>query len=148
MPMLFEGKKLSIIQMRECRRKHHLSENDEIKCFLRSTLPFKRPLTVQKLLSNTRSGEMFGYVHCDIRVPTNLKEKFEAFPPIFKNTLVRRSDISEFKNKYAQDNKLLTQPRRMLITGFQLINGTIITPLLTSYLDVALKYTASFSILP
>ena len=109
--------------MWECQWKHHLRENDEIKSFVRSTFPFKRALTFQKLLSNIRSGEMFGYVQCDIRVPDNLKEKVEAFPPIFKNTLVSRSDIGEFMKKYAEDNKLLTQPRRMLISSFQLING-------------------------
>ena len=89
---------------------------------------------------------MFGYVQCDIRVPDNLKEKIEAFPPIFKTTLVSRSDIGEFMKKYEEENKLFTQPRRRLLPSFPHINGTIITPLLNFILisdSNALKHTAS-----
>ena len=57
---------------------------------------------------------MFAYVQYDVRVPDNLKEKFEAFPLIFKNTLVSRSDFQESIKKYAEGKKRLTQPRRLL----------------------------------
>ena len=39
-----------------------IRENDEITCFVRSIFPFERALTFQELLSNKRSGELFGYV--------------------------------------------------------------------------------------
>ena len=68
-----------------------------------------------------------------------MREKFESFPPIFKNIFVSRSDIGEFMKKYAEENKLMTQTRRMLISSFHLINGTIITPLLHFYLDRGLE---------
>ena len=79
---------LSIIEMWERQWKHHPGEKDEIKSFVRSFFPIKRASTFQKLLSNIRSGEMFDYVQCDSRTPDNLKENLEAFPMIFKNTLV------------------------------------------------------------
>ena len=82
---------------------------------------------------------MFGYAQCDIRVPDNLKEKFEAFPLIFKNKLVSRSEFGDIMKTYAEDHKLLTQPRRMLISSFQLIIGTIIRPLLSFYLDLGFE---------
>ena len=70
-----------------------------------------------------------------------MTEKFEAFPPIFKNTLVSRSDNGMFMTKFAEENELLTQPRRHLISAFQFINETFITPLLCFYLDLGLNFT-------
>ena len=49
---------------------------------------------------------MFGYVKCDINIP-ELKRKFQAFQPVFKNTVVCRSDIGEFLKKYAGENEIL-----------------------------------------
>ena len=107
-------------------------------------------MTFQKLLSNIRSGEMFGYFKCDIRVPDNLREKFEAFPLISKNTLVFRSDLADFIIDNAERNKMLTQTRKMPISSFQLINGTTIKRFYIFILisdSIAPKYTASFLIL-
>ena len=105
-------------------------ENDESKSLLKSNFSFKRASTFRKLLSNIRSGEMSGYVHFDIRVPDNLKEKLEAFPPFPKNTLVSSSHNGDFVKTKAEDHKLLTQPQKMLLSSFQLINRTIIIPVL------------------
>ena len=111
------------------------------KFFVRSSFAVWRALTFQKLLSNIRSGDKFGYVQCGIRVPDNLEEKFEAFPPIFKKTLASRSELSEFMKTYAEENKLLTQPQRLLMSWFQLIDGTIIIPFLNFRLDLGLEGT-------
>ena len=54
--------KLSILELWECQGKQHLRKNDEIESLLRSTFPFNRASTLQKLLSNMLSGEIFGYV--------------------------------------------------------------------------------------
>ena len=125
--------------MWECQWKLHIRDNYEIKSFVRSTFPYKRPLSFENLLSRIRKGELFGYVQSDLRVPENLREKFESFPPNSKNIFVSRSDIGDFIKKHAEENKLMTQPRRMLISGFHLINGTIITPLLNFFLDLGLE---------
>ena len=125
--------------MSECQWKLQMRENHKIKSFVRSTFPYKRPLSFENLLSRIQKGELFGYVQCDLRVPENLREKFESFPPIFKNIFVSRSDNGDFMKKDAEENKLMTQPRRMLISSFHLINGTIIAPLLNFYLDLGLE---------
>ena len=62
-----------------------MRENHEIKCFVRSTFPYKRPLSFENLLSRIRKGELFGYVQCDLRIPENFREKFESFPSFSKN---------------------------------------------------------------
>ena len=125
--------------MWECQWKLHMREKNNIKSSIRSTFHYKRPLGFENLLSRIRKAELFGYVQCDLRVPENLREKFESFPPILKNIFVSRSDIGDSMKKYAAENKLITQPRRMLKSSFHLKNVTIITPLLNFYLDLGLE---------
>ena len=86
-------------------------------------------------------GKLFGYVECDIVVPENLRSKFGNFPPIFKNTLVSKNDIGELMKTYAEEEGILSQPRKMLISSFTLQNGTFITPLLLLYLQMGLVCT-------
>ena len=125
--------------MWECQWKIHMGKNHKIKSFVGPIFPYKRPLSFENLLSCIRKGELFNYVQCDLRVPENLREKFESFPPIFKNIIASRSDIGDFMKKYAEENKLMTQPRRMVISSFHLMNGTTITPLLKFYSDTRLE---------
>ena len=80
-------------------------------------------------------------MQCDIEVPEKLRPKINNFPPIFKNTSVSRSDIGDLIENYAKEEKLLSQPRKMLIYRFTLQNGTLITPLLLFYLKLGLVVT-------
>ena len=76
-----------------------------------------------------------------MKVPENLRSKFDTFPPIFKNTLVSKSDIGDLINNYAEEERLLSQPRKLLLSRFTLQNGTLITPLLLFYLQLGLVCT-------
>ena len=82
-----------------------------------------------------KSGALFGYVEYDIEVPEHPIEKFANFPPIFKNTITCRQDNGPLLQKKAEKRGLKSQPRRLLISGFELINGTYINPLLLFYLE-------------
>ena len=86
-------------------------------------------------------GNLFGYVQCDIEVPQKLRVNFPNFPPIFKNTLVSKNDIADLMKTYAEEDGILSQPRKMLISSFTLRNGTLITPLLLFYLQLGLVNT-------
>ena len=88
-----------------------------------------------------KEGKFFGYVQCYIEVPENLRSDFANFPPIFKNTLVSKSDIGDLMKNYAVEERLLSQPRKMLISSFTLQNGTFITPLLFLFLQLGLDCT-------
>ena len=89
-------------------------------------------------------------MQCDIEVPEKLRSKFIKFPPKIKNTLVSKRDIGDLMKNYAEDEILLSQPRKKLISSLTLQNGTLITPLLLFYLQLGLvctKNTALFSTL-
>ena len=88
-----------------------------------------------------RNETLFGYVQCDLSVPDELKAIFFNFPPIFKNIDITRNDFGDYMKTYAEENDLLKQPQRMLISSFKLSNGTLITPLFKFYLNLGLQYT-------
>ena len=69
---------------------------------------------------------------------------FEDFPPIFKNCEVGRHDIGHHLKEFAERHKLLSKPRKMLISSFKLDRGPIITPLLLFYLEKGLVLTDVF----
>ena len=103
--------------------------------------PYQRPLRRNQLLDNIKSGALFGYVQCDIEVPEHLREKFANIPPIFKNTKMCRQDICPIMQEYAEKKRLMSQPRWLLISSFELIKGIIFTPLLLFYFELWLVCT-------
>ena len=92
-------------------------------------------------LKEIKKRKLLGYVQCDIEVPEKFRSKLDNFPPIFKNTLVSKSDIGDLMKNSAEDERLLSQPRKMLISSFTLQNGTLITPLLLFYLQLGFVCT-------
>ena len=78
------------------------------------------------------------YVQCDIAVREHLRSYYSNFPPVSKNTVVSWEDIGTLMREYAEKENIVTQPRRMLISSFNLADGTIITPLLLFYLKLGL----------
>ena len=112
-----------------------------VKQHIREHFPYRRSLAAEQLLKEIKEGKLFGYVHCDIEVPENLSANFGNFPPIFENTLVNKNDIGDVMKNYAEDERVLSQPRKKLISSFILQNGTLITPPLLLYLQLGLVCT-------
>ena len=80
-------------------------------------------------------------MQCDTEEPENCRAKIDNFPPLFKNTLDSKSDIADLMRNYAEEERLMSQPRKILITSFTKQNGTLITPLLLFYLKLGLVCT-------
>ena len=89
-------------------------------------------------MDQIRSGKLFGYVQSDLEVPEELKTNFANFPPITKNTNVGRHDIGLLMKNYAEKERILCQPRKMLISSYFLENGILTTPLLLFQLGMGL----------
>ena len=111
-----------------------------VKQHIRKHFPYRRSLAAEQLLEKLKEGKLFGYVQCDIEVPENLRSKIVKFSPVFKNTLVSRSDIGDLMKNYAEEERL-SQLSKMLISSFTIQNGTLATPLLLFYLQVGLVVT-------
>ena len=136
-----QAKGFKVIEMWECEWWRLYKTTNTVKQHIREHFPYRRSLAAEQLLEEVKKGKLLGYVQCNIEVPENLRSKFVNFPPIFKNTLVSRSDIGDLIKNYAADEKLFSQPRKMLIPSFTLQNGTLIIPLLLFYLQLGLVVT-------
>ena len=136
-----QGKSFKVIEMWECEWWRLYKTSNTVKQHIRKHFPYRHSLGVEQFLEEINEGKLFGYVQCNIEVPENLRSKFVNFPPIFKNTLVSNSDIGHLMKNYAEEEKLLSQPRKMLISSFILQKGTPITPLLLFYLPLGLVVT-------
>ena len=127
--------------MWECEWWRLYKTTNTVKQHIREHSPSRRSLAAEQLLEETTKGKLFGYEQCDIEVPENLMENYANFPQIFKNTCVSKNDIGDLMKNYAEEEKLLSQPQKMLISSFTLQNGTLITPLFLFYLQLGLVVT-------
>ena len=119
-------------EMWECEWWEHFKTHSSVKNYVKTNFPYKRPLSTDFSLEKIKNRSLFGCVQSDLIVPDELKPTLPNFPPKFKNFEICRNDTVEYMKNYAEENHLLKNPQRMLISGFKLENGTIITPLLTS----------------
>ena len=94
----------------------------------------KWKMTQQQIIAAVVDGTLFGMVECDVRVPEHLQDHFAEMQPIFKNVTVTRDDIGPFMRQYAEENDIMSAPRRMLVGSFHGIKLLLATPLLRWYL--------------
>ena len=105
-------------------------------------------LKEERFLEIITSGNLFGYVQCDIGVPENLREAFANFQPILKNNFIGRDDIGPLMMDYAEKKGLLTQPSTLLKSSYFLENDRINLPMLFFYLDLGLVCKNVYEFVP
>ena len=136
-----QEKCFKVFEMWECEWWRLYKTTNTVKLHIREHFPYRRSLAAEQLLEEIKKGKFFGYVQCDIEVPKILRSTFDNFPPKFKNTLVSKNDTGDLMKTYAEEEGIMSQPRKMLISSFTLHNGTVITPLLLFYLQLGLVCT-------
>ena len=94
----------------------------------------KWTMTQQQIIAAVVDGTLFGMIECDIRVPSELRAHFAEMQPIFKNATVTRDDIGPFMREYAEENDIMSTPRRMLVGSYHGKKILLATPLLQWYL--------------
>ena len=68
----------------------------------------------------------------DIRLPEfliDLRARNGSFPPIFKNIDLDRNDLGKKMRDYAEENEILTNPRRTLVSSHYGTRVLLTTPL-------------------
>ena len=94
----------------------------------------KWKMTQQQIIAAVVDGTLFGMVECDVRVPEHLQDHFAEMQPIFKNATVTLDDIGPYMRQYAEENDIMSTPRRMLIGSYRGEKILLATPLLRWYL--------------
>ena len=106
------------VEMWECHWKD-LRDEPDVKTFLDRPRHRKLMMTEQHILAAVIDGTLFGMVECDIHVPEHLQDHFAEMQPVFKNVTVNRDDIGPFMRQYAEENDIMSAPRRMLVARFR-----------------------------
>ena len=116
------------------RRHVHVVEMWECAWKLEAKQPHRQKwnMTQQQIITAVVDGTLFGMV--DVRVPEHLQDHFAEMQPVFKNVTVTRDDIGPFMRQYAEENDIMSAPRRMLVGSFHGIKLLLATPLLKWYL--------------
>ena len=125
---------VKVVEMWECDWKE-LRDEPDVEIFL--DIPRHRKwttMTEQQILAAVIDGTLFGMIECDIHVPPELRPYFSEMHPIFKNANVSRDDIGPFMRQYAEENDIMSTPRRMLIGSYRGENILLTTPLLRWYI--------------
>jgi len=139
-----------LVEMWECEWRRMKRSNPNIKNFL--AYEFQRPLDVytnltsEQILTGVLDGSLFGVVECDIEVPEELKDKFSEMCPIFKNVEISRDDIGEYMKEFAEENDIMSRPRRSLIGSYFGEKILLATPLLKWYLEHGLVVTRVYQV--
>ena len=136
-----QEKGFKVIEMWECEWWKPYKKANTVKQHISKHFLYRASLAAEQPLEEIKKGKLFGYVQCDIEVPDNLRANFANFPPICWNFLVSKSDIGDLMKNNSEEERLMPQPRKMLIYSFTLQNGTLNTPLLIFYLQVGLVCT-------
>ena len=127
--------------MWECEWWTLYKTTNTVKKHIREGFLYRRSLAAEQILEDMKEGKLRGYMQCDIEVPEKLMSKFVNFPLKFKNTSVINSDFGDLMKNHVEEERLLSQPRKVLISSFTLQNGTLITLLLLFYLQLCLVCT-------
>ena len=133
----------NLVECWECEWREMKKTNKGLQRFIATRL--RRPLdkvktmTLRTILDAVRDEKLFGCVECDIHVPERLRDKFSEMCPVFKNTDISRDDIGEFMKTYAEENDIMTRPRRSLIGSMVGEKILLATPLLKWYLEHGLE---------
>ena len=124
---------VKVVEMWECEWKEIRKEPD-VKSFLAPARRQKWNMTQNEILAAVIDGTLFGMIECDIHVPPELRPYFSEMQPIFKNANVSRDDIGPYMRQYAEENDIMSTPRRMLIGSYRGEKILLTTPLLRWYI--------------
>ena len=124
---------VKVVEMWECDWKEKRKEPD-VKSFLAPARRQKWKMTQQQIITAVVDGTLFGMVECDVRVPSELRAHFAEMQPIFKNATVTLDDIGPYMRQYAEENDIMSTPRRMLIGSYRGEKILLATPLLRWYI--------------
>ena len=141
----------NLVECWECEWRELKNTNRELQRFIATRL--RRPLdkvktmTLQTILKAIKNEKLFGCVECVIHVPEHLRAKFSEMCPVLKNTEISRDDIGEYMKAYAEENDIMSRPRRNLIGSMVGEKILLATPLLKWYLEHGLEVTRVYQVI-
>ena len=112
--------------MWECEWYSLYKTDAPVRSYLQDTFPYKRSLNEEQLLQGIIDGKLFGYVQCDFDVPDQMRRYFSNFLLIVKKYVIGGEVIGTLMREDPEKEKIMAQPRRMLLSSLHLTNGTLV----------------------
>ena len=103
-------------------------------------------MTKEEIINKVQTGNLFGFIKCDVQVPQSLRKQFEEMTPIFKNTEVNLKHVGELMQEYAREHNIKDTPHRLLIGSYFGEKFGLSTPLLQCYLKNGLVVTRIYTV--
>jgi len=134
----------TVTEMWECEWIRMKRQNWEIRDFIKKELNFKSKygkMTEQEIIQGIQNETVTGIAQVDIEVPQALRKDFDLFPPLFKNVEISRDDIGDYMKQFAEENDVLSKPRKALISSMSDKEAPYCTDYLKWCLDHGLVIT-------
>ena len=108
--------------------------------YLESLLPptlleKKKTMAISSLVNKIKSDSIFGMVRCSVEIAKDFHPYYCDFPPIYKIVEMTRDKLEGYMKEYANKNKLLSTPQKMLFASMFAHDQVFITPQLKWFYD-------------
>ena len=138
-----------IVEIWECKWWESVKEEENVRNHVRKNFLFKLPLKQESLLAKNEMERCLDTYNVIWKFPQTYNVIWKSPSTSFRISLLflKISTLVEqilgiIREIYASQNNLLKQLQRMVISSFNLQNGTIITPLLNFSISLGLKCTS------
>ena len=138
----FRDKGYTVEYITECqwKEKEEKENNEKTKTTSGSGGPL--PATVKDIENGILTGEIFGIVKCNLRVPPGeLTSYFSDFPPIFKNSKIDLKDVGPHMEEYSRSIGRKKGVEMSLISSMFGDGLVILTELFKKYIEIGLVCT-------
>ena len=137
-----EEEEFHLVEMRECEWLK-IRKQPEVSHFLKTlkSITFKRKLTFGKIVEGIRNKSLYGFLIVDIHTPNKLKEKFQDFPFIIKNSFISQQDIADYMQNVAEEHNLSKKEQKHLISSYFAEKFLTNSEMAKFYLEMGLKIT-------
>ncbi|MCG8032144.1 MAG: hypothetical protein JAZ03_08205 [Candidatus Thiodiazotropha taylori] len=153
-----KNKGLKVVEMWECSFKKLCQSNPKLYGMMDEYRPDfhrknKGPVTEKQILDGVRSGQLFGFVQCDLQVPQSWGRGFENFSqlpplkyfeemsPIFCTSEIPFEAFGEHMQNHVKEMGIGEQSRVLLVGGMSAQEILVATPLLRWYLEHGIEVT-------
>ena len=152
-----------VVEMFECEFRGFCKSHPELYRMIDVQRPdfhrkHKGTVTEEQILEGVRSGQLFGFVQCDLGVPERWGKGFENFSkltpheyfqemsPIFCTSEVPFEAFGEHMQRYVEEMGMGKNPRVLLVGGMSAQEILIATPLLRWYLQHGIEVTNIYQV--
>lgn len=139
-----------LVTIYECRWQEFKKESQTCRSFIKQwfseKMAEKSPMTENEIIDAVKNDVFYGLVECDLHTPDHLRNYFAEMQPIFKHSLISRTDLPPTMLDYATKHNILRSPQKSLIGSYFGEKVLVLSTLLKWYLEKGLVISKIYQI--